>query len=165
MKQQSPIRPTDDGARQLARDLIDTARFAALAVTDPDTSTPSISRIALVTDPDGAPLTLISQLSAHTRHLMADPRCALLVGEPGAKGDPLTHPRLSLQCTATFIPHDDPRRAALRAHYLTQYPKAQLYIDFADFLFARFDVTSAALNGGFGKAFHLTPEDLRPCLR
>lgn len=160
MKEQSPIRPTDDEARLLAQTLLAQARFAALAVNDRITGAPTVSRIAMVPGPNGAPLTLISQLSSHTQNLTADARCALLVGEPGPKGDPLTHPRMTLQCTVTLIPYDDPRRAELRAHYLEHYPKAKLYIDFTDFLFARFDVTSAALNGGFGKAFNLSPEDL-----
>ena len=48
----------------------------------------------------------------------------------------------------------------LRAHYLTHQPKAKLYIDFGDFSLVRLRVTKAHLNGGFGKAFILTPEDL-----
>lgn len=154
-----PIRPTDDAARALARDLITTARFAALGVTDPATGTPMVTRIALIPGPapDPAPLTLISTLSAHTAALTADPRCSLLIGEPGAKGDPLTHPRLTLQARAT--PAD---KAALKAHYLGLYPKAQLYFDFTDFQMIRFAPVEAHLNGGFGKAFRLSAADLAP---
>ena len=54
-------------------------------------------RVAVATDAQGTPVTLVSDLSHHTRALRADPACSLLVGEPGEKGDPLTHPRLSLQ--------------------------------------------------------------------
>ncbi|QXT40573.1 HugZ family protein [Gymnodinialimonas ceratoperidinii] len=150
-----PIRPTDDEARGLARALIDTARFAALAVLDPATSTPSVSRIALVPGPDGWPVTLISTLASHTAALVANPACSILIGEPGAKGDPLTHPRLSLQATAVAA-----QKSELRDHYLALYPKAKLYIDFADFQMFRFVPTRAFLNGGFGKAFELTPDDL-----
>ena len=57
---------------------------------------------ALATDETGTPLTLISDLSDHTRALKADPRCSILVGEPGPRGDPLTHPRMTLLCTARF---------------------------------------------------------------
>jgi len=39
-------------------------------------------------------------------------------------------------------------------------PKAQLYIGFADFSLLRLKVSAGHLNGGFGKAFVLTPEDL-----
>ncbi|WP_108263317.1 HugZ family pyridoxamine 5'-phosphate oxidase [Mangrovicoccus ximenensis] len=160
MAERGPIRDTDDDARALARSLLAGARFAALAVFDRATGIPTVSRIALVPGPEGAPLTLISELSAHTGHLLADPRCALLVGEPGPAGDPLTHPRMTLACRADFVRHGDAGHAALRSHYLGLYPKAKLYADFADFLFARFEVSSAALNGGFGKAYQLAPEDL-----
>ncbi|WP_424970928.1 HugZ family protein [Dinoroseobacter sp. S76] len=156
----NPIRPTDDDARRLARGLIAEARFGALGTVDPETGGPMVTRVAVGTAPDGRPLTLISELSLHTKALSADPRCSLLLGEPGPKGDPLTHPRITLQMRAGFVKNGTPAYAALREHYLTTHPKAQLYIDFTDFHFALFEVQSAALNGGFGKAFALTPTDL-----
>ena len=39
----------------------------------------------LATDPDGSPLLLVSQLSAHTRHLDKDVRCSLLLAETGGR--------------------------------------------------------------------------------
>jgi putative heme iron utilization protein len=150
-----PIRPTDDEARTLARALIDTARFGALGVTDPETGAPMVTRIAVVPGPDGLPLTLVSTLSSDTAALEARPDCSLLLGEPGAKGDPLTHPRLTLQARAE--PAD---KAALKAHYLALYPKAQLYYDFGDFRLMRLTPVAAFLNGGFGKAYNLMPADL-----
>ncbi len=156
----NPIRPTDDDARALARQLLDEARFGAIGVTDPDTGAPSVTRIAIGTRPDGAPVTLISDLSAHTTALRAHPRCSLLLGEPGPKGDPLTHPRITLDCMASFPAKGADGYDAMRDHYLTTHPKAKLYIDFMDFTFVEFTVLDARLNGGFGKAFHLTPNDL-----
>ncbi|MBF9043043.1 pyridoxamine 5-phosphate oxidase [Rhodobacterales bacterium HKCCE4037] len=150
-----PIRPTDDEARALARSLIANARFAALAVTDPDTQSPMVTRIALVPGPDGVPLSLISTLSSHTRALEASAACSLLIGEPGPKGDPLTHPRLTLQAEATAADKEK-----LKDHYLSHYPKAQLYFDFGDFRMIRFTPTGGLLNGGFGKAFLLSPGDI-----
>lgn len=158
----SPIRPTDDEARALARSLIDGARHGALAFRHPDTGLPAISRIAVARDPQAQPLTLISSLALHSRALRAAPRAALLLGEPGARGDPLTHPRLSLDVEAAFVGRDTPEHAALRGHYLRQQPKAKLYVDFGDFAFVRLVPTGAALNGGFGRAFLLTAADLRP---
>ncbi len=156
-KPSSPIRPTDDAARQMARDLIAQARFGALAVIEPDTGQPMVTRIALVPGPDGRPLTLISTLSQHTQALQANPACSLLIGEPGPKGDPLTHPRLTLQATVEAAD-----KAALKDHYLRHYPKAQLYFDFTDFRLMRFAPVVGHLNGGFGKAFRLIPSDLLP---
>jgi hypothetical protein len=86
----------------------------------------------VVPGPDGIPLTLISSLSSHTAALDANPACSLLLGEPGPKGDPLTHPRLTLQAVA-----EAQDKAALKAHYLGLYPKAQLYYDFGDFRLIR----------------------------
>lgn len=154
----SPIRPTDNEARALARSLMDGARFGALGVLDPATGMPMVSRVAVAMDAQGMPLTLVSDLSHHTRALAASPLCSLLVGEPGAKGDPLTHPRLTLQCEASRVE----KSGALRALWLARHPKAQLYIDFADFNFLALEVREAHLNGGFGKAYTLAPADLRP---
>jgi putative heme iron utilization protein len=162
MAEPSPIRPTDDEARSLARALLNTASFGALGVRDPETGAPVVTRIAVATAADGVPLTLISELSQHTRALRADPVCSLLVGEPGPKGDPLTHPRLTVQARAVFIDRSGPAHAGLRDHYLAQQPKAKLYIDFGDFSLVRLEPTGGFLNGGFGKAFVLTPEDLAP---
>lgn len=154
-----PIRPTDDAAREMARDLLDRARFAALAVVLAD-GAPMVTRVAFGRAPDGTPLTLISDLAAHTGALRANPACSLLVGEPGPKGDPLTHPRLTLQASARFTGKGDAGHDALAAHYLRDHPKAKLYIGFSDFAFALFSVQAGHLNGGFGKAFHLTAADM-----
>lgn len=159
MQRQDPFRPADEAARTLARRLIDEARFAALGVTLD--GAPFVTRIALATGPQGTPITLVSDLAPHTGALRAAPICSLMVGEPGAKGDPLTHPRLTVQAEAAFVERDAPDRAALRTHYLLQQPKAQLYVDFADFHFVRLTPRSAHLNAGFGKAFRLTADDLQ----
>lgn len=155
----SPIRPTTDEARQLAQDLLQKAKHVALAVLEPDTGAPSVSRVLIVTLPDGTPTLLVSHLAAHTRALLADPRASLLVGEPG-KGDPLAHPRVTVQCLAEKIERDSDDHTALRAVFLSRHPKTKLYIDFPDFMFFRLIPQSASLNGGFGKAFLLTKDDL-----
>ncbi|KFI33385.1 pyridoxamine 5-phosphate oxidase [Haematobacter missouriensis] len=153
------LRPTDDDARALARGLMDAARFAALAVVTEEG--PQVSRVALATTPEGLPVSLVSGLALHTRALAADPRAGLLIGEPGQKGDPLTHPRLSLSATARFIARGAAEHEALRAHWMALRPKSTLYVDLPDFRFVVFTPTGASLNGGFGRAFRLTAEDLR----
>jgi len=157
-----PFRPVDDDARALARSLLDAAEHAALGVLTPETGAPMVTRIALATDPQGRPLTLISDLSAHAAALKANPAASLLVGEPGARGDPLTHPRLTLQCRARFTRQGEPGHTALAAHYLSLRPKAKLYSGFADFFHVTFEIDSALLNGGFGRAWRLTAPDLLP---
>lgn len=153
-----PIRPTDDDARALARDLAAGARLGALGVLDPAGGHPAVSRVAVGWA--GGPVLLISSLSHHTRALRADPRASLLVGEPGPRGDPLNQPRLTLFCAAGFVARDSDDHGTLREMWLARHPKAKIYIDFADFAFVRLAVRSASLNGGFGKAYELTPADL-----
>lgn len=154
-----PVQVADDAARSMALSLM-TAKHAALAYLDAS-GAPAISRIAFGLCPDGLPLTLISALAPHFAGLRADPRCSVMVGEVGEKGDPLTHPRLMIRARASFVAADDPARPALRAHWLKGHPKAALYIDFADFALVRLTPESALLNGGFARAFRLSPDDLR----
>jgi len=151
----NPIRPTDDEARVLARDLINGAHFGSFGVLCD--GNPMVTRIAVATDTDGCPITLVSDLSLHTRCLRTHPTASLLLGEPGPRGDPLTHPRLTLAVNATFV-EKTPNRMA---RYLAHQPKAKLYIEFADFHFVRLTPIDAHLNGGFGKAFRLTGTDLQ----
>lgn len=154
-----PVRPADDEARSLARGLLSLGH-AALAWTDPATGTPGISRIAFARDPEAGLLTLVSGLAPHFRALRENPDCALMLGEVGAKGDPMTHPRLMIRARAGFVAPDDPARAGMRARWLERNPKAQVYVDLPDFAFVRLTPLSALLNGGFARAFHLTPQDL-----
>jgi len=128
LTKRDPINPTDDDARALAQ-----------------------STLAH----QGAPLILISTLSVHTKALQANPACSLLIGEPGPKGDPLTHPRMTLICKAEAAD-----KAIHKKMWLAAIPKAKLYYDFGDFIMFRLAPTAIHLNGGFGKAYQLTPEDL-----
>lgn len=153
------LRPTDAEAIRLAKTLLRGARYGALGVTDPETGAPMVSRVATATDHDGAPLILVSALAAHTGGLLAQPRCSLLLGEPG-KGDPLAHPRVTVACKAERIARDDPRHARIEWRFLSRNPKSKLYAGFPDFSFFRLQPLSASLNGGFGRAYALTPGDL-----
>ena len=149
----------DTDARCLARDLLRSAREAALAVLRPGDGYPAASRVLVATDFVGRPILLLSGLSPHARALGTDRRCSLLVGRSG-KGDPLAHPRMTLFADAHRIEPDDPRRASLRERILARHPKAEFYVDFPDFFFVRLEPIGASLNGGFAQAFDLRPDDL-----
>lgn len=153
------LRETDAQAIRLARTLLRSACYGALAVLDPASGAPLASRVAVATDHDGAPLILVSALSAHTGALEADGRCSLLLGEPG-KGDPLAHPRISINCVAEKVTRDDARHERVEWRFLGRNPKSKLYSGFPDFSFFRLEPQGASLNGGFGKAYALTRADL-----
>ncbi|MFO7805003.1 MAG: pyridoxamine 5'-phosphate oxidase family protein [Paracoccaceae bacterium] len=152
MAKRDPINPTDDEARALGRSLLRDARYGALATVGQPT--PLVTRVATVAL-DGAPLILVSTLSAHTQALAVDPNCSVLLGEPQGKGDPLTHPRMTVCAVA-----QEADKATLKDHWLAAIPKATLYYDFTDFRLFRLAPTEIHLNGGFGKAYRLAPEDL-----
>ena len=149
-----PVNPTDDAARALVRQLLAEMRHEALAVMHPETGAPYVARVGLIWDGTAA-LTLVSTLSTHTQALLAHPACAVLVGERGAKGDPLTHPRLTLSAQAAQV--DKPAHKDI---WLAAVPKAKLYYDFTDFVMFRLVPTGIDLNGGFGKAYRLRADEL-----
>lgn len=156
---QSVWRQVDDQALRLARMLLRSAPYAGMAVIDPDSGFPTISRVLVGTDVDAVPVILVSTLSAHTKALAKDPRASLLTGEPG-KGDPLAHPRLSVECLAEAVARGTPQHQRLRDRFLARHAKAKLYIDFGDFRFFRLLPQAANLNGGFGKAYRISGEEL-----
>ncbi len=149
-----PFRETDDEARDLAQTLLLSARYGALAVSDQ--GVPFVSRIALVTERGMMPMTLISDLAHHTTCLRTTPHASLLIGDVPDKGDPLVHPRMTLKIRAEFVEKDE----VLLDRYLFKQPKAKLYARFADFNLVRLTPEGAILNGGFGKAYKLSREDL-----
>ena len=107
-----PFRELDDEARAVMNGLLEAATHAALAVVRED-GTPSVTRVAFSVDKDRVPVTLISDLSLHTKALRNARSCALLIGEPGEKGDPLTYPRLTLHCEAEFVAQGSDAHVAL----------------------------------------------------
>lgn len=158
--QKKVLRDTDAQAIALAKTLIATARFGALAVLPAAADGfPGVSRVQLSTDADGTPVVLVSALSAHLGAMVHQPKTALLIGEPG-KGDPLAHPRMTLTTLAEKIERGTDDHARIRRRHLARHPKAELYVDFGDFAFFRLVAQSASLNGGFGKAYQLTAHDL-----
>lgn len=157
-KKKDVLQPVDDVARRLAKTLLRTARHGALGTLVPGEGSPSVSRVNLATTMAGEPVFFISRLSAHFTNLEADPRCSLLLGEPG-KGDPLAHARMTLIGRAERVPvgaeHD-----RIRARYLSKHSKSSLYAELPDFAYWRFCTQRISLNGGFGKAYAPVASDI-----
>ncbi|MDP7150736.1 MAG: pyridoxamine 5'-phosphate oxidase family protein [Paracoccaceae bacterium] len=155
----NPIKETDDAARSLASGLIADARMAALATLPLTGGFPMVTRVAVALI-DGQLVTLVSDIAEHSQALSSNPACSLLIAAPVKKGDPLAHPRITVYARAEFRGAGE--KESLRSAYLERHPKAELYYDFADFRLVRFTVDRADLNGGFGKAYRLGPDDLKP---
>lgn len=152
-KAKDTFRETDEEARDLAHKLLTTAQHGALGVLI--NGAPFVTRVALSTA-ENMITTLISDLAPHTQALRDTPQASLMIGEPG-RGDPLAHPRMTLQVTAQFIEKTEGEVE----RYLKHQPKAALYIGFGDFHLVRLAPNAIHLNGGFGKAYRMSPNDLR----
>jgi len=154
-----PIRKTDEEALDLARKLLDETKYASLAVNDIASDFPLVSRIAACFSDATGLFFAGSDLSLHSKCLVKDAKCSLMIGEPG-KGDGLAYARMTLLGTTARMSNTHKKRAELREVFLEIHPKAELYIDFGDFGFYPIELERAYLNGGFGKAYHLEKDDL-----
>jgi putative heme iron utilization protein len=141
-----------------ARRLIRAARSATLATAQ--AGQPFASLVTPATAPDLSPLMLLSSLSEHTRHLRADPRCALLITGAPTGPNPQTAPRVTVTGIAELVPAD--QVAALKARWLSVHPYAALYADFGDFALWRVRIGGALLVGGFARAVRLKASTLVP---
>lgn len=138
-----------------ARCLLRGARMATLATQT--AGQPFTALVTPATAPDLSVLLLLSSLSEHTRHLAAEPRCALLVaGEPDG-ANPQTAPRLTV--TGLAAPEPDP---ALKARWLALHPYAAPYAGFGDFALWRIRPAGALFVGGFARATRLRRSELMP---
>lgn len=145
----------EDNAAFEAACLLRAARAGTLATQHQ--GQPFASLVTPATAPDGTVLLLLSSLSAHTGHLRAEPRCALLVaGQPDGV-NPQTAPRL------TVIGRAEPERdPAWRAYWLARHPYASLYAGFSDFALWRLNPSEGHYVAGFARAARLTAAALLP---
>ena len=137
-----------------AKKLLREGRSGALATLMAGSDDPYCSLVNVATAADGAPLLLISTLAIHTKNLLNDPRCSLMIDER-KDGDPLEGGRIMLMGTAEKTADPDARR-----RYLGRQPEAEAYVGFADFAFYRMALKAVHLVAGFGRIVDLTPEDV-----
>ncbi|MBV8913292.1 MAG: pyridoxamine 5'-phosphate oxidase family protein [Acetobacteraceae bacterium] len=141
------------GPAHAARMLLRASRAGTLATSD--AGQPFASLITPATAADGSVLMLLSGLSPHTRHLRAEPRCAILVIGPAAGPNPQTSPRLTLVGSAAPVPD-----TALKARWVALHPYAAFYAELGDFQLWRFRAVSGQFVGGFASAHRLRGVEL-----
>ena len=137
-----------------ARTLLRAAKSATLATAK--AGHPFAALVTPACAPDLSAMVLLSSLSEHTRHLRADPRCALMVTGSTLDLNPQTAPRLTV--TGEMHPEDDP---ALKARWVARHPYAAFYAGFADFTLFRLRPSGGQFIGGFASAHRLQAADLR----
>jgi putative heme iron utilization protein len=139
-----------------ARKLLRAARSGTLA-TAADGGQPFASLVTPACAPDLSLLLLLSDLSEHTRHLRAEPRCSILVCGTAEGANPQTAPRVTVTGIAEMT--DDP---TLKARYLAVHPYASLYADFGDFHLWQARPMGALFVSGFARAVRLRQAELSP---
>jgi len=144
------------GAR--ARGLMRGAAMATLATQAG--GQPFASLVTPAVAPDGAVLLFLSTLSEHTRHLLVEPRCALLFTGPAPEINPQTAPRVTV--TGLAIPVGEDEADALKSRWLLRHPYAALYAGFGDFDLWRVRPAGALLVAGFAQARRLRSGELAP---
>jgi putative heme iron utilization protein len=140
-----------------ARKLLRAARSGALA-TVADGGQPLASLVTHACAPDLSVLLLLSNLSEHTRHLRADPRCSILACGTAEGTNPQTAPRVTVTGIAEVADDD----AALKARFLAVHPYAAQYAGFGDFHLWRLRPLGALFVGGFARAVRLRQAELGP---
>lgn len=118
---------------------------------------PFASLVTPACAPDLAILLLLSELSEHTRHLRADPRCCLLVCGMAEGVNPQTTPRVSVTGVAEMVAD-----AGLKERFLRVHPYAAPYADFGDFALWRVRPMGGLYVGGFARAARLRAAELAP---
>jgi heme iron utilization protein len=146
---------TAEAPAWVARKLLRAARAGTLASSID--GQPFASLVTPACAPDLSILLLLSDLSEHTRHLRADPRCALMALGAASEKNPQTAPRVTV--TGLAEPIED---AALKARWLAVQPYAALYADFGDFHLWRVRPMAGLFVGGFARATRLKQADLTP---
>jgi heme oxygenase (biliverdin-IX-beta and delta-forming) len=148
--EKAPSDPISTRAEQVldARRLMRTAVKGSLATLDHETGHPYASLVLVATEPDGAPVFLLSLLARHGKNLCKDARASLLVDGTGDSAEPLTGNRLTLSGEVVAS-----SSATARRRFLARYPSASGYVDFGDFSFHTFKIASGHFIGGFGRIF------------
>jgi len=145
-----------DGPARAARRLLRTARKAALASLDHrHPGHPYASLVLIATEPDGAPVTLISGLALHTRNLARDARASLLLEDTATADDALSAARLTL--SGHLRPSTG---SSARRRFLARHPSAQGYAALPDFQTFTFEIAGGHYIGGFARIVDLDAADL-----
>ncbi|HEX7076117.1 MAG TPA: pyridoxamine 5'-phosphate oxidase family protein [Hyphomicrobiaceae bacterium] len=151
----NPFPHQDLAPATAVRHLLRRARKAALSTIDRQSGYPYASLVAMATEPDGAPILLLSKLALHTKNIEGDARASLLIEEGSGRGDPLTGSRVTLTGRVQPALSNTARRRFLAVH-----PTAAGYAHFADFSFFVLHLERAHFVGGFGRIFPLDRGDI-----
>jgi putative heme iron utilization protein len=143
---------------QALRQLLQGQRIASLGTLHGDE--PYVSMVPFALLPGGSAFVIhVSQLSSHTRDMLASSRVSLLVVAPDTAGTPAQAlARVTIQGQAEQCTASAPGYAAAREAYLSRFPQAVDIFELPDFSLFAIRPTSVRFIAGFAQAVTLTPE-------
>jgi putative heme iron utilization protein len=122
--------------------------------------------VAYAVDPAGAALFFhVSQLAQHTRNLLEQARCSLVISEQDPlDGDPQRLQRVTLTGLAAVVQRSEAAYVAAADAYIARFPDAQLRFELGDFLLVRFTPEDVRYVGGFARTGRFAWTEILPDL-
>ena len=156
---------TEDDADRELRDLLASRTVAALATLHD--GAPYASMVPFALWPDGSGFLIhVSELSAHTGDMLADPRVSLLVmASESPEHSPQELPRVTIVGRAGPVPDPSDEYDAGKACYLARFPDAEPIFGLGGFSLFTIRPEHVRWIGGFAGAQSLTPEELAEAAR
>ena len=140
---------------QAARKLLRSQGYASLATISVRLpGAPFVSLVQYAMDDLHEPIFLLSELAAHSKNLVGDPRASLLVCADQPQ-DPMNAPRVTVLGEVRKI-----EGYTARDTYLARHPDARKWAGFQDFSWYRMTVLDVYYVGGFGQMGWVSPTDL-----
>lgn len=104
----------------------------------------------------------LSRLAAHTRNLLVNPSCSVVITETDdGRPDLQQLARLAIQGRVEILERDSPAYKKARTAYLERLPASEPLFEFPDFVLFRLNMETLRFVGGFGQAFTYRCEELR----
>ena len=144
------------------RELVRSHRQATLAVSANDEPfTAMVSYAISEARQSVAFLIHLSNLSAHKKQLLTNPKCSLLIAEPDdGRAEVMSLARVALNGNAIKLNKETPEYAEAKAAFLAKLPTSEMMFALADFDLFCIVPTSGRFIAGFGRAFGLSTDDL-----
>ncbi|MEM7299789.1 MAG: pyridoxamine 5'-phosphate oxidase family protein [Pseudomonadota bacterium] len=143
---------------QVARKLLQSARFGALGTLEASGEQPFVSLVAVCMAKD-EPLFLLSDLARHTRNLKNNPAASLLVSQQDGPEDMLAGNRVSL--SGSVRPAALEQQDQLKEAFVSAHSAAKEYAGFGDFQIHSMTIETGHLVAGFGRIVDINPQQLR----
>ncbi len=136
---------------EIAR-LVRERRWAALATLNG--GAPLASMVAFAPEPGLAGLFLhLSGLSLHTRNLLEEPRCSIVITDPDlGTSDPQLLPRVGITGSVVLLEPGSAEWREAKEIYVGRFPDAEPRFDLGDFRLFFLVPEDARYVGGFAKA-------------